>query len=204
MTKSYVYLIRHGESQSNVDSTLYFKKDHFDHLTQLSVKGVEQAKECNAYLKNKLHGSKLSVYVSPYQRAQDTMKLVTEGLNVASLVTDVRIREQEFKDFPSEEDWKAKKERAKLRGKMFYRFKNAESGADVVNRVSNFYNQLRMDLLMESVERDVVIVCHEIVIRSFLTVALKLDVSEFENLHINNCEVICLEVDEKLNFKRKE
>lgn len=200
MTK--VYLVRHGESQSNIDSSLYFKKDHFDHKTQLSEKGQIQAQECNVALKEILKGS-CSVFVSPYQRAQETMQLAIKDLNVTSLVTDVRLREQEFKDFPSEEDWRQKKERAKLRGKLFYRFKNAESGADVVNRVSNFYNQLRMDILMKSVEQDVVIICHEIVIRSFLTVALKLDPQEFENLHINNCEVICLEVDSKLNFKRK-
>jgi broad specificity phosphatase PhoE len=146
------------------------------------------------------------VFVSPYARARETLALILDGIEKkpAEIVCDGRIREQEFKAFESRFDWQSKKAEAKARGNLYYRYKNAESGLDAINRVGCFFNQLRLDWLLGNREDTVVIVCHEIVIRCFLTIALDLGPEEFEGMWFKNCEIITLTAGPSLKFSRVE
>ena len=84
--------------------------------------------------------------MQPFQESggADNAAPIEESLpGPVATVTDGRIREQEFKDFESGDDRLEKKVRARARGKLYYRYKNAESGFDILERVGGFFNQLR-------------------------------------------------------------
>jgi broad specificity phosphatase PhoE len=199
-----IILIRHGESQSNVNKNLHFEKDLYDHLIELSPKGMKQSKACGLKISKLIKKDKYTVFVSSYLRAGQTWQEMAKSLNhqPEALIVEGRIREQEFKDFKNFKDYQAKRERVKKRGKLAYRYKNAESGFDVLDRVSGFYNQLRIDFFLGNREDTVVVVCHEIVIRCFLILALDLNPDDFNTLYIKNCEAIVLQSDDNLKFKR--
>jgi len=83
------YIVRHGESESNILFTISSKTDNPDHLTD---KGRLQAKENAEKLKNK----KIDfIYVSPFVRTQETAKIMAETLNFdqSKIITDDRIHE---------------------------------------------------------------------------------------------------------------
>ncbi len=75
-------LVRHGESQWNLENRFTGWVD-----VPLSPKGVEEAKSAGQKLKNEgLHFDK--AYTSNLQRAQNTLKLILEGMGQADLVTE--------------------------------------------------------------------------------------------------------------------
>ena len=197
-----IYLIRHGQSEANANPDLYLEKDRFDHLFLLSPKGQEQASQCGESLNLKLRS--YSVFISPYKRAQETWDRISEHLDYKpqEVTTDVRIREQEYKDFTSKDDSEQKKAKAKARGKLFYRYKHGESGSDIINRVSNFYNQLRMDMTLGNHPDTIVIVCHEIAIRSLLIAMGAESLESFDKIEVDNCQIIKLEASSNLKFRR--
>lgn len=83
------YIVRHGESESNILGTISSETNNPDHLTD---KGRLQAKE-NAL---KLKGKKIDfIYASPFVRTQETAKIMAETLNFEQnkIITDERIHE---------------------------------------------------------------------------------------------------------------
>ena len=67
-----IVLIRHAESEGNVDETMYMRKP--DHRIELTEKGKRQAREAGEQLKNLLGPNEtLYVYVSPYLRTMQTL-----------------------------------------------------------------------------------------------------------------------------------
>jgi 2,3-bisphosphoglycerate-dependent phosphoglycerate mutase len=206
MNMKKIILIRHGESKANLNQNIHFEEGIFDNNIELTEKGISQAIECGKKLNQGFKPkTKVSVFHSSYRRAVQTCETIVsqlDQLKVTNITEDGRLREQEFKDFENKEDRLAKKERAKMRGKLYYRYKNGESGFDVLTRVGSFYNQLRMDLLLNNREDVIVIVAHEVVIRCFLGIALDLPTKDFAEMHIANCENITLVADNKLKFSR--
>lgn len=202
MPMKQLILVRHAESESNVDRDLYFQKDKYDHTICLSEKGKKQAARCASDLEG-LITSSYTAFVSPYKRAQEKFELIKMNLKEQpeSVIFDGRLREQEFKAFKDKDDYVEKNERRKARGRMYYRFKNAESGYDVLNRVGGFYNQLRTDWMLGNRKDTVLIVTHEIVIRCFLMLALDLPPEKVEDRIVKNCEIIHLIALENLKFR---
>jgi hypothetical protein len=91
-------LIRHGESQGNLDSRIYSSTP--DHAIGLTEKGREQAHHCGEELK-KLIGinETLICFVSPFRRSRETCQLICESFpkeNIIKVREDPRIREQEW------------------------------------------------------------------------------------------------------------
>ncbi len=81
------YIMRHGQSESNIKKILETKGDPDNHLT---VKGIEDSKECA----EKLGDLNIDrIVVSPFLRAQETAKIIAAILGVKDVVTDERIRE---------------------------------------------------------------------------------------------------------------
>ena len=83
-----VFLVRHGESEGNVNLDVYKSKP--DHALDLTERGKLQARESGEYLKKyfeKHHGSKeklghhVRMWVSPYQRTRQTAEEVLKVLN---------------------------------------------------------------------------------------------------------------------------
>lgn len=137
-----IFLVRHGQSEANKDESVYFlKKDYELVLTDL---GQEQAKAAGIYLNGLMSDKDVAAFVSPYARTRETWGIIQSQLKdfKISYHENPLIREQEYKIFSTPEDVKAKKQEQKEFGDFWYRFKNAESVADVYQRVHVFFNYL--------------------------------------------------------------
>jgi 2,3-bisphosphoglycerate-dependent phosphoglycerate mutase len=99
MGKKHIFLIRHGESTANIDTTKYSTdKNHNVSLTEL---GHEQAVNAGKFLKNffeehpELKNKKIRFYYSPFLRAQQTKDGIVEGAgNLFTSELDVDFREE--------------------------------------------------------------------------------------------------------------
>lgn len=195
--KTKLFLIRHGLSEANVDEALYLTQK--DHEIKLAHKGVAQAKACGNALLAKFKAEKISearVYVSPYQRTRETwenIKLAFDGIDIDLMESEnPLIREQEYKHFKDLPDMEKKKLRKKEYSPFYYRFKNAESQADVYLRVQTFLNHLRLARIETSNYQPIVIVAHEVVLRMVVGI-LKNSKIEDMGISIDNCEILELE-----------
>ena len=142
-----IVLIRHAESEGNVDETMYMRKP--DHRIELTEKGKRQAREAGEQLKNLLGPNEtLYVYVSPYLRTMQTLYELGQAVGVDRVLgvrEEPRIREQDFGNFQDATMRELKRERLGF-GRFFYRFPNGESAADVYDRVTSFRETLRNDI----------------------------------------------------------
>ena len=213
---SKLIMVRHGQSEGNVDEVLYSKiPDNAMRLTEL---GWEMARMAGKALKEQLpEGETIHFIVSPYTRTVETFhgiasawcdpkefdhianrnkrlkawysRLMESGLTWHE---DPRIREQDFGNYQDPAVIKkAKRERYKF-GTFYYRFPHGESASDVFDRVSTF-----LDSLWRSFEsgraQNYVLVTHGISIRVFLARYFRYSIDQF-NLLANpqNCEMIIL------------
>lgn len=139
-----IILIRHGESQGNLDNAAYTTTP--DHSIQLTQQGIEQARLAGAKLRDIVSsvGSskdwRLYFYVSPYQRTRSTLREIGRSFNkkrVLGVREECRVREQDFGNFQVEERMKVVKETRQRFGRFYYRFPEGESAADVYDRISS-------------------------------------------------------------------
>ena len=74
-----IVLIRHAESEGNVDETMYKRKP--DHRIELTEKGKKQARAAGVALKELLEpDEQVYVYVSPYVRTMQTLYELGQAL----------------------------------------------------------------------------------------------------------------------------
>ena len=200
-----IVLIRHAESEGNVDETMYMRKP--DHRIELTEKGKRQAREAGEQLKNLLGPNEtLYVYVSPYLRTMQTLYELGQAVGVDRVLgvrEELRIREQDFGNFQDATMRELKRERLGF-GRFFYRFPNGESAADVYDRVTSFRETLRNDIHFGRFNCDdrgcrtddctVVIVTHGLTLRVFLMRWYKWTTDQFTRLkNPGNAELIVME-----------
>ena len=93
-----VILVRHGESEGNVNLDIYETKP--DAALRLTAKGQAQAVAAGKKLKADIGDSKVHFIVSPYTRTRETLHGILQAFDdpsqICSIVEDPRIREQEF------------------------------------------------------------------------------------------------------------
>jgi broad specificity phosphatase PhoE len=204
MKPNRIILIRHGESQGNVDKSIYANKP--DYALELSEKGIEQAKDAGIRLKEIIKDESAFFYVSPLWRTRMTF----EGISVAfekdkiGWIEEPRIREQEFGHLKSqEENEKIDKERDSY-GPFYYRIPDGESGADVYDRVSDFFGTIQRDFEKPHFPQNAIIVSHGMAIRLFLMKWFHWTVEQFEELgNLENCQIILLEIQENGKYALK-
>lgn len=155
-------LVRHGESRANVDRSLYFTLE--DHNITLTDKGVAQAKNAGVEVAKRAEGN-VEVYISPYARTRATWSHMAESLKVSRVWENPSLREQEHKTYQDAHEYNVTMAFRKAFGKMWFRHENAESIADVADRVMSFLAYIKTK---DSKPDTVVIVAHEIVIRMFM------------------------------------
>ena len=213
---SKLIMVRHGQSEGNVDEELYSKIP--DNAMRLTKLGWEMARMAGKALREQLpEGETIHFVVSPYTRTVETFhgiasawcdpqefnhiknrnkrlkawysRLMESGLTWHE---DPRIREQDFGNYQDPTIIrKAKGERYKF-GTFYYRFPHGESASDVFDRVSTF-----LDSLWRSFEsgraQNYVLVTHGISIRVFLARYFRYSIDQF-NLLANpqNCEMVIL------------
>ncbi len=177
-----IILIRHGESEGNVDDTLF--ETRADHSMELTENGRAQAREAGRALKALLGDEPVQAYRSPYRRTVQTLAGLRESLgdNVVRVVEEPRMREQDWGNFQDRNDIREQKAARNAFGHFFYRFKYGESGADVYDRVSTFLETLHRDFQKPTFPENALIVTHGLTLRLFLTRWFHWSVEYFESL----------------------
>ena len=139
-----IILLRHGESEANVDSTILAHKA--DNLIELTEKGREQARRAGLRLRELLGpDAVITVVLSPFERTQQTLCALMETFGehaVREVHVDPRVREQEFGNLQTQEDLQTAREEAQKVGRFYYRRPNGESSADVYDRASDLWESL--------------------------------------------------------------
>ena len=197
-----IILIRHGESEANIDVTLYKRVP--DSQISLTEKGKEQAREASKKLKEIIKDGSIKFYVSPYLRSRQTYDnlMLNFKENRTSFVYDPRLREQEFGNFHHIEE-ETFEEMRKV-GKFYYRFTNGENGADVYDRASLFLDSLFREIKDIDYKKydNIVIVCHGLCMRLFMMNFLKYTIEQFDLLATpHNCEFWIIEKNERGKYQ---
>jgi broad specificity phosphatase PhoE len=198
-----IILVRHGESEGNLDRNTYAEKQ--DYKLLLTPAGEKQAAEAGKKLKEIIGNERTLFYISPLWRTRMTFEYLAKDFDreMYRWKEDPRLREQEWGHF---RDLKANiqidAERNKF-GTFYYRIKDGESCADVYDRVSDFMHSLYRDFEKPYFPQNVVIVTHGMTLRLFLMRWFHWTVEEFETLrNPRNAEIIVME-QEALTGKYK-
>ncbi|GGU48561.1 phosphoglycerate mutase [Streptomyces albospinus] len=175
-----IVLIRHGESEGNVDDTIYEREP--DHALSLTETGMRQAEEAGVQLREMFGHERVSAYVSPYRRTHQTFRLL--GLDPATVRVreEPRLREQDWGNWQDRDDVRLQKAYRDAYGHFFYRFAQGESGADVYDRVGAFLESLWRSFEDPCHPPNVLIVTHGLTMRLFCMRWFHWTVAEFESL----------------------
>ena len=208
-----VILVRHGESEGNVDNTVWWKKA--DHEIELTRKGQQQAadagKRINEILNSYNNSSSsnnnrriirnIHLHVSPFERTIQTAKyalpyfdnqynnIKNQQQQQKRIVKEyhlcTQLREQEFGNTQNSQFCNYREEQKKV-GRFWYRFPTGESGADVLDRVKSWWE----DSLLNTNERydyeqcDAVIVfSHGLTVRLILCQLFSWSINTFHSVY---------------------
>jgi broad specificity phosphatase PhoE len=198
-----IYLIRHGESEHNVDHTV-MKHTH-DSKHSLTEIGQKQVKITAEFMKNLLN-EKTVIYSSPYLRTKQTAKAIQSVLPFdVPFIENPLLREWEMGNLydvhhrPPE----LKKE-FKAAGQFYFRFQNGESLADVYLRASTFVNTVLQRLQKYNHYENVVVVSHAAWIQMLLIFLMEWPIdNETKLIPMENASVITVnEVDGKYQHEK--
>ncbi|NVM94667.1 histidine phosphatase family protein [Arthrobacter wenxiniae] len=176
-----IIMVRHGQSAANQDQSIYNRiPDYRIPLTQL---GVAQAREAGEQIRRQLNGEKVSVYVSPYLRAYQTLEALDLGDLVDRTMEEPRLREQDWANFQNPAEIADQKELRNAYGHFFYRFREGESGSDVFDRVSSFLETLHRHWSRPDYAPNTLLVTHGLTMRLFCMRWFHWSVEYFESLN---------------------
>ena len=175
-----IILVRHGESEGNVDDTIYERVP--DHRLSLTETGFEQARQTGAVLRTLLDGDSVEAYVSPYRRSRQTLAALDLPVAERDVRVEPRLREQDWANFQDPADIAEQKALRDRYGHFYYRFTHGESGADVYDRVSTFLESMFRNFATPAAPRNVVIVTHGLTMRLFCMRWFHWSVDYFESL----------------------
>jgi broad specificity phosphatase PhoE len=169
-----IYIIRHAESQSNVNRKLHETVP--DWKVELTEHGHKQAIAAGNLLAKEIGSHGLGVYVSAYRRTRQTWEGIHQGLyqvnNMGTRVNfvyeDPRLREQDYGNLLSAEEYNAIDPQRIAYGPFYYRIPDGESGCDVYVRCSSFLDTLYRDFEKPDFPSNVLIVTHGFTLRVLL------------------------------------
>lgn len=215
-----IFLVRHGESEGNLDKSVYLTKP--DHAIELSPQGHLQAQAAGEFLQkymqeNPYYGdvrgvrreTKSRTWVSPYTRTRATYAgLKRGGLQTRDSRESVFLVEQQFglfdgvpdedlpNEFPVEHAHFQKS--VDFEGQFWARPPGGESRFDVTQRIHQFFGTLHRDAQQNGIE-DLVIVSHGVTIRAFIMQYCHLPWEWFEEArNPKNCEIRLIQGGEYL------
>jgi broad specificity phosphatase PhoE len=175
-----IVLVRHGESQGNVDDSVYERMP--DHALALTERGRGQAEALGKELRDLFGRERVSVYVSPYRRTHETLRILGLDPGLLRVREEPRLREQDWGNWQDREDVHRQKQYRDAYGHFFYRFAQGESGADVYDRVGAFLESLHRSFMDPAHPPNVLIVTHGLTMRLFCMRWFHWTVAEFEAL----------------------
>lgn len=140
----YIILIRHAESEGNVDQDAY--RTVGDPLIALTPRGRAQAERMAHRLHALIGDLRVWAFTSPYLRSRETASIALARFPAEScrLAEDPRLREQEFAG--GFQHCVPDRREQRRYSKFFWRFPGGESAADVYDRLSMFMDTLWRDM----------------------------------------------------------
>jgi len=190
-----IILVRHGQSEGNEDSLNYETiPDYALNLTEL---GQQQAMDAGTEIAGLIGDEGVQAYISPYYRTRQTYNGIESVLQqrIKNCHEDPRIREQDWGHLRHPDDSRILVAERNQYSLFYYRMKDGESGADVYDRVSSFFETMYRDFNKESFPENALIVTHGMTLRIFLMRWLHWTVEEYEALaNPANCQVIVMEL----------
>jgi broad specificity phosphatase PhoE len=182
-----IILLRHGQSIGNVDELAYCRAP--DHSLPLTALGERQSRDAGARVKSLLNGSPTAVYVSPYVRARETLRLLDLGTFAERVVAEPRLREQDWGNLQDPVQQEMLKHQRHAFGHFFFRLPNGESGADVDDRLAAFLSELTQNMLAPTHPNTVLIISHGLTIRLLCRRLFGWSIELFESLsNLDTCE----------------
>jgi len=194
MKPNRIILVRHGESEGNVDKGQYLTIP--DYALNLTSNGIEQAQRAGNEIKEIIGPENLYVYLSPYFRTRQTYQYIRESIetNIVKTSEDPRIRELDWGHLRHPDDNEDIIRARDNFSTFYYRIPDGESGADVYDRVSTFLETLHRDFNKKEYPQNTLIVTHGLTLRLFLMRWFHWTVEEFENLrNPRNCQVVVMQ-----------
>lgn len=202
MKPTKIFLVRHGESEGNVDYDNYAKKP--DYQLNLTEKGKEQAIKAGEQLKAIIGEFPVQFYISPLWRTRQTFEGIVKSFKPEKVLwkEEPRIREQEWGHLRAKEhSYRIEDERNKF-GTFYFRIEDGESCADVYDRMSSFFSSLHRDFEKPTFPNFAVNVAHGTSIRLFLMRWFHWTVEEFESTaNPKNCEIFTLSLQPNGKYK---
>ncbi len=197
-----IILVRHGQSEGNEDASNY--ETIPDYALNLTKLGHSQAVQAGQEILERIGSETVQAYISPYYRTRQTYEgiaLVLKGA-IKGCNEDPRMREQDWGHLRHPDDSRLLRVERNQYSLFYYRMKDGESGADVYDRVSVFFETMYRDFNKESFPENVLIVTHGMTLRIFLMRWLHWTVEEYEALdNPGNCQVIVMEQDEQGKYQ---
>lgn len=188
MRPTRIILVRHGETEANLDQSLYSVKP--DHAMELTDLGRTQARVVGEQVCALLNGDRVRVYVSPYRRAHQTLDELGLGARVDEVHEEPRLREQDWGNLQDLSRTDRVRTERDAFGHFYYRFENGESGADVYDRVSTFLETMHRDFDHPDYPPAALVVTHGLTMRLFCMRWFHWTVDYFESLeNPGNCEL---------------
>lgn len=194
MKPNRILLIRHGESEGNVDKGRYLTVP--DYALPLTPRGIEQAQLAGSELKEIIGSENVYVYVSPFFRTRQTFQYLQDSIgdNIVKSIEDPRIREQDWGHLRHPDENEEIIRQRDGFSTFYYRIPDGESGADVYDRVSTFLETLHRDFNKKDYPQNTLIVTHGLTLRLFLMRWFHWPVEEFENLrNPRNCQIVVMQ-----------
>ena len=193
-------LVRTTESLANIDNAVYASVP--DNKIGLTEKGISQADNIGKKLREYIDkNDDVSFFVSPFERARVTAREIIKYFPTYRYFEDPRLRAQEWGNLAYFQCDEVKRkevyaERTKV-GRFFYRFQSGESGADVYDRISLFFETLyrQMDLQTNEInkKRTFLIVGHGTLLKLILMRYERMSIEDFHKMkNIGNGEAIIL------------
>ena len=190
-----IILVRHGESQGNIDPDHYERTP--DYVLGLTAKGRLQARQAGRQIVELIKQESVRAYVSPWYRTRQTYEGIASvlGDRVSRMLEDPRIREQEWGHLRAADEMsELAKERIAF-SPFYYRLPDGESGADVFDRVSTFLETIHRDFSKHDFPENALIVTHGMTLRIFFMRWFHWSVEYFERVrNPDNGEVFVLEL----------
>jgi len=175
-----IFLIRHGESISNVGENYVNRVP--DHLVSLTEKGKQQARENGEWLakycrEHNVNMTKARIWRSPFLRTRQTCDEFNKSLNITDIREDITLTEQQFGLFdaiPYEEwgklypnEYAEYQRQLANYGKFYARLPLGESPFDVAIRIHQFMGTIYRDYEKHGIDT-LFIFTHGTTLRTFL------------------------------------
>ena len=168
MNSNRIILVRHGQSEGNVDKSKF--ENIPDFALNLTEKGVGQAENAGREIREIIGQEFVHVYLSPYYRTRQTFEHIEKSIkpNVRKVFEDPRIREQDWGHLRQPDINEEIDQERDNYSTFYYRIPDGKFlGADVYDRVSTFLETLFRDFVKPDYPQNTLVVTHGMTMRLF-------------------------------------